>query len=324
MCGIAGIRRHGAQPINENQIAFLLMSLEHRGNDAAGIAMQNRKGELFVEKDDVGAWKFCNSHKFKSFIEDHLNEDIVQVILHTRGASQGNPRFNKNNHPLYSGHSAIVHNGHIHNDDELFRDLKLKRGADTDSDIIRAIVDEEGISKGAITLLSRMRGSAAIACLSPDYPGKMLLARSGSPLQIASDKDFFFFASEKHAIHRAARPVVKRFGINFQFQSIDLAYAPMANDSAWILGDEGLEWHQEFRSLWGTYTEPVRRVHQGFKDRQSRWTRQAADEPAHVQCPKCFKDLVVTKENKHKSLWELHCPKESGGCGALLADRPVN
>src|SRR5208282_6156228 len=182
MCGIAGIRKYGEKPIEEHMIRLLLTSMEKRGNDATGIAMQNKKGDVFTLKNDVPAWTFVTSDNYNNWIDEHLTDDIEQVILHTRAATKGSPRFAKNNHPLFNGKAAIVHNGKIENDDELFKRHNLERAADTDTDIVRAIVDKFGITKQAVARLEDIRGSAAIAALSPEYPGMMIVGRSGSPL----------------------------------------------------------------------------------------------------------------------------------------------
>ena len=118
MCGISGIIRYGDEQITEPQIRMFLTGLEHRGNDAAGIAMQRKNGELLILKNDVTPWKFTKSKEYLDFIEENLNENIIQVLLHTRAATKGNPRVASNNHPMFAGKAAVIHNGVIHNDQE--------------------------------------------------------------------------------------------------------------------------------------------------------------------------------------------------------------
>lgn len=312
----------------------MLLSLEHRGNDASGVSMQARDGQIFTHKNDEGAWRFVGSNGYRKFLADYLTDDIEQVILHTRAASKGNPRFNKNNHPLEAGKAAIVHNGNIYNDDELFKDLKLERNAETDSDLIRAIVDEEGLTKKAIERLGRMRGSAAIACLHPAYPGRMIIGRSGSPMVVGTTEDFLYFASVRNAIHRAARPHIKRFGIDAFFLSLDIAFSPMANDTAWLLGPDGKEWHQEFKTLLGNYVAPdYRHLSTRFTDRQTKWTKEAkhrtpstkkaieVEVGRFMKCENCGLDIHIMPHQINRPLSELHCPDEQGasGCGFPLS-----
>lgn len=328
MCGIAGIKRFGDKQIEEIQIRLFLTGLESRGNDATGIAMQRRNGEVLVCKSDVPAWQFVSQQLYKDFIKDHLSDDITQVILHTRGASQGNPRVNKNNHPLTAGKAALIHNGMLSNDDFLFKDLKLDRAADTDSDILRAIVDEFGFTKEAIRKLNRVNGGAAIAALHPDYPGKMLLGRSGNPIVLGSTPEFLVFASEKEAIHRSMRPWVERFGHWFQVMTPDLAFSPFPNDTCWIIGERGVEWHDSMKMHIGNYKEPFRSTYSQYSERQRKFDLDAKPKKygsnkgvIQIDCPTCKKHLTISPEQRHLSLEELFCPKEHGGCGNTLAPK---
>jgi predicted glutamine amidotransferase len=315
-------------------IRLMLTGLEPRGNDAAGIAMQKTDGQIFVLKNDLTPWQFTKSQAYKDFIEEFLKDDIKQVILHTRAATKGLARFNKNNHPMFSGRSAVVHNGVINNDDELFRNFDIPRTAETDSDILRAITDKWGITKDTIEKLNKLRGGVATAAIHPEYPGWMLLARSGNPLTIASTEDFFAFASTKDVLHRAMRPLVFRFKQWFQVQSVNLAFSPFPDNTAYLIGPEGLEWHEEFKSFTGTYVEPNRRVYINYQERQRKWDAEAktpqatvkatteveTDGKLIVKCPKCDKRLALTPEQFASDRSDLRCPEKSGGCGALLSE----
>lgn len=338
MCGIAGIRKYGEKPIEEYMIRLLLTGLEHRGNDATGIAMQNKNGDVFTIKKDVPAWSFVTSNEYEEWIDKYLNDDSEQVILHARAATKGSPRISKNNHPLFNGTAAIVHNGKIDNDDQIFNKLRLERAAETDTDIVRAIIDKFGITEKAIDILNELRGSAAIAALSPEYPGKMLVGRSGSPLTIGSTDDFFFFASEKNTIHRAMKPLVNRFGIPFQKQSLEMGFSPYPDNTLWILGPKGKEFHGSLKSYWGTYKDPIRRVYTDYKTRQDDWTKKTNPgvtvrvsmpkendgEKILLSCPKCQKPLVLGKHQLSLDLNDLICPKDKGGCGSPLGEARVN
>lgn len=255
ICGIGGIKRLEdddgvlAEPILPSQIDLLINSLEYRGNDASGVALVSSSGEIFVHKDHEQAWKFTASEEYKRFIREHLSPDILTVMVHTRKATKGNPFTNKNNHPLSVGEGVVVHNGMISNDDQLFSARQFARGAETDSDILRAILDANGsISKDALRDMSSVSGSVAAAMAHPEDPTKLMLLRSGNPLVIADDGSHLYWASDKRAIYRAARPWIKRHGFMMQLLSPKLAFLPMPNDTGWIVGNRGLEWHDKFTS----------------------------------------------------------------------------
>ena len=325
-------------------IRMFLTGLEHRGNDATGLAMQRKDGEVLVYKDDVAAWTFVTSNGYEEFLEANLDDSITQVILHTRAATKGTSRKNVNNHPLHAGKAAVIHNGVLNNDDALFKELELERKAETDSDILRAIVDKFGVTKEAIRKLNKVRGGAAIAALHPEYPGLMLLGRSGNPITQAANENFFCFASEKNVIHRAMRPWIKKWNKWFQFQSLQLAFSNYPDNTLEILGPEGTEWHDEFKAFWGTYHEPVRRVYSGWRERQRTWDKQAQQEAKRgeegsrtesnvsapsssttgdaprilVECPTCKKHWVLTPDQHDIPRHLLECTKERGGCGNRL------
>lgn len=305
MCGICGVYKFpDGEPITEDQIKALLLGVQHRGGDATGIALQQPDGKVAVWKNDDIAHKAIVSNSFETFLKKHLKEDTLSFIGHTRAATQGNPRLNKNNHPLFVDKCAAVHNGCINNDDFLFRDLKLERGAETDSDIIRAIIDEEGITKKGIRTLGRMSGSCATAVLHPEYPGKLLLARSGSPCTCAEVGGNLMFASEKGAIHLASRTWFEWKGIWMQKNRENLAFNPMEGDTAWIIGPEGVEWHDTFRTCYN-YTRPKYDVFGTFEAKKDRWDHQPLEEAKKVTQP--AKAKVTTWVDQGKQM--VMCPK---------------
>ena len=251
---------------------MLLQGNEHRGNDATGMALSQPDGTVDVYKDNVAAWQFVRSKGYEQFLEKHLKKDTWGAILHTRLATKGDPIKNANNHPMYGKQCAVVHNGHIKNDDTLFATNNFTRSCETDSDIIRAFVDKFGITPKAINEMNKMHGSAAGAIFHPKYPRKMLLFRSGNPMVLASTKDFFMFSSEQNTIYKAMRPYVKRFGIWFHLDATDLAFGPMADDTAWIIGEKGQEYNGEFHVLSGTYVEPNRQTYEHHQYRKNKFS----------------------------------------------------
>ena len=314
----------------------MLSGNEHRGIDATGIAFSYLDGHIEVYKKDIPAWKFVSTDEYYDTIKKHLTDDVWAVLLHTRAATTGNPRNNVNNHPMFSGVSAAIHNGMIANDGYLFDTLKLERKAETDSDIVRAIVDKHGINEKCVVELNRMAGSAAIAVVSSKFPRKMILARSGSPLTTASNADHFLFSSERNTLDRALKPWTKRWNMSFQMKRADAAFAPFPDNTAWILGPEGQEGHWEFKTLNGKYVEPHRMVYERYQERQKRWdnlgtnsTKLRAFSSAgkrqkfvEGECPKCLKRWTYPMD---KNAADYTCNPNSGGCGANLRKiEPVN
>lgn len=339
MCGIAGIYRFGKEPIKEETIALLLTGNEHRGNDAAGIAFLQANGDVQVSKLDVPAWKFSCSEQYEKFVDEYLKEDTRAVIIHARGASQGNPRDNNNNHPMFAGQTAVIHNGMIHNDDDIFNHSNLERKADTDSDVLRAILDKHGFTDAGYKELNKLNGSIAGAAISSKYPGKLLLLKSGSPMCIASTKDYLIFSSEKKTIYQAMRPIVNRFKMFFQKVDPNLAFSFIPEHTLWLIGPEGKELHTEFKTCMGKYVEPVRKVYEKYSERQEEFDRDAvktrakgSNEPKIVKITKRIdelksRNLFNCSNVKCSKQWMVPlgkdpknfvCDPAKGGCGQNL------
>lgn len=327
MCGIAGVRKFGSEPITQDQITILLCANERRGNHATGLALQNASGEIFVLKEDEPAWKFVSSKRYQDFLSEHLSEDTITFLGHTRLATKGDPNDNDNNHPLFTGNTAVVHNGCISNDDELFREHKYPRSGQVDSDILRAILDEKGFTKEGISALKKVNGSVALAAVSTKFPGKLILGRSGSPLVLASTPHQLVWSSEKAAIHMAMRPLTWRFGFPMQPNRTDLAWMTMNNESVYLLGDlrrgedgafeNALEWHEGFKTA-NYYTAPQYKVHDNYRNARKRWDyRDDGKKPKAAWCTKCETWITISPEHKNTPIDKLF----HKGCGTYLIEK---
>lgn len=258
--------------ITPEELSILLCALEHRGNDATGIAIQNddEPNEIHVYKDDSPAFSFVASQDYKGFLQDHLKATTRTVLLHTRAATVGNPIRNENNHPIYSGRTCIIHNGGISNASTLFTDMHMERSCETDSDVIRAILDTDGMTHKGVRTLNQMHGSAAIAAISTASPDHLLLARSGNPLVYAEGYEKLYWASEFQAIQKAVRPWRTWRGLVMRETAAKVAYFSMPDDSAYLIGPEGLEWHQEF-NICANFRPVCYAVHDNYHRKRRNW-----------------------------------------------------
>ncbi|MDE5936793.1 MAG: class II glutamine amidotransferase [Ruminococcus sp.] len=114
----------------------LANSAEERGTDASGISYI-RDGKVVIYKRPKPA------HKIKF----NIPENTVAVMGHTRLTTQGNQKFNQNNHPFF-GHAdvdfAFAHNGVLYNDAELRKVNKLpKTNIETDSYIAVQLLESQ-------------------------------------------------------------------------------------------------------------------------------------------------------------------------------------
>jgi predicted glutamine amidotransferase len=117
MCGIAGIWK-----LEETGYDFLplikelMKNSETRGTDATGVAyLAKREGTertLFYHKMPIPPKQYA-----KEFADKIIPKDFKAIIIHNRHATQGDPKFNKNNHPFVANAPvtfAFIHNGIIH------------------------------------------------------------------------------------------------------------------------------------------------------------------------------------------------------------------
>ena len=263
MCGISGVRSFSPDdPIRADQIIQLLLASEHRGKDACGVALQERgSGKIQIYKDDSPAGRFVQTARFEEFLEEHLSPGTATAILHTRAATGsgvgdgGTPRKPENNHPMWKGKTAVVHNGCISNHKLLFERYKLERSCNTDSDILRAILDEGGLEPAGIKRLSDCSGGAAIAAVSEAYPDKLLLARSGSPLVIGAHNKQMVFASERGIVQAGFRQHVQKFGFWIRPLHVEAGFSPFPSDTAWLFDEKGMIGHWEFKTA--SYSQPI-------------------------------------------------------------------
>lgn len=318
MCGLAGVRRFGDQPILPVELDQLLLSMEYRGLDASGVALQQADGQVCIYRSHDKAWQFVHEKGYRAWLDEWLRDDTLIAMIHTRKATKGTPYKLENNHPLFAGQAAVVHNGQVNNDDALFRELDLERHAETDSDVIRAIIDKYGITKQAIEHLNKIAGTVAAAAIHPKYPGKLLLLRSGNPLVLASSEKLqkLFWASDRRAIYRAAKPWVRRWNIEMQLAVPDLAFINLYEDSGWILGDKGLEFHGEFKAIgyagrgYLTY-----QVYNGdWKERQEKFRREAE--------PTCTKRWDNATDDKTGDLKPQYLSPEFVMCPNTACENP--
>ena len=181
MCGLFGMFDHQNVLSSRQRIKavnILARASQIRGSDATGIAYLDH-GTLAVYKRGMAA----NRITFKLPKESNI------VLGHTRAATQGSSRINRNNHPFW-GHAdgvkfAVTHKGVITNDHELREENHLPVTAiQTDSYVVAQLLEKEG----AISLQSlkkvaeQLQGSFTLVAM--DDRGNLFFAKGNSPLTL--------------------------------------------------------------------------------------------------------------------------------------------
>lgn len=165
MCGIFGFsdaQRALTPKQRQVLIKALAVASEERGTDSTGIAY-NSYGHLNVYKRPIPARRFTPK----------LPPDAITVIGHTRYATQGNAKFNINNHPFRgkAGYMdfALTHNGVLYNDATLRREEHLpKTSIETDSYIaVQLLEKSEQLSINSLAdMVEKLSGSFIFSILN--------------------------------------------------------------------------------------------------------------------------------------------------------------
>lgn len=202
MCGIAGYclaPKHYSNVSVADLAGQMLLDIEHRGTHATGCAWINpRSGKRVIRKAPISASQFVPN------AGDKLCAGAPTAILHTRFATQGSPENASNNHPIPRGKIVLTHNGHISNDDELFKQLGVPRVAQVDSEAVAALI---AFSKDKPWhALTEVYGTAALAWITANDPRNLHLARlNSSPLWVAqSNTGSLFYGSTKETVENAS------------------------------------------------------------------------------------------------------------------------
>jgi glucosamine--fructose-6-phosphate aminotransferase (isomerizing) len=198
MCGIVGFcGREQAAPI----VFEALKRVEYRGYDSAGIATL-ADGQLLVRKD-AGRLDEIELKRGLSLLPGNI------AIGHTRWATHGGVTVaNAHPHCDCSRTLAIVHNGIIHNYQELRRELTTRGhrfSSETDTEVICHLLEDEikekhSLEDAVLALIPRLKGSYAFLAVSSLDPGKIVSARKESPLVIGLSSHGYFTASDALAL----------------------------------------------------------------------------------------------------------------------------
>lgn len=203
MCGIVGyVGRHSAAPLLVEGLA----QLEYRGYDSAGIAVLGATGLRVVKRQG----------RVRELADAVPKRFAGRVgIGHTRWATHGAPSdLNAHPHTDAAGTVAVVHNGIIDNASAL-RHVLAEEGvelvSETDTELIAHLVARstaDTLEGAVLEAISVVKGTYGLAIVHSDYPDRIVVARSGSPLIIGVGEHEMYVASDIAALVRYTTQVV--------------------------------------------------------------------------------------------------------------------
>ena len=206
MCGIIGIT---GRPGVSKLLIEGLKTLEYRGYDSAGLAVQDSGGLMVVRRagklSELEA-AVCEAEAFG-----------VTGMGHTRWATHG-PPVQHNAHPMVDGDGriAVVHNGIIENHEELRAELVAAGSvfrSETDTEIFAHMVSacvKDGLDlvSAVRRSASRLEGSFAVAVVSADEPDMLVAVRNQSPLVLGVAEGASMLASDIPALLAHTRRMI--------------------------------------------------------------------------------------------------------------------
>ena len=195
MCGIVGAAaRRDVVPV----LIEGLRRLEYRGYDSCGVAV--------IKDDRIG--RVVSVARVADLAARIQSAHVAGTtgIAHTRWATHGAPA-QENAHPIISrGEIALVHNGIIENHDELRTEL-VRQGYEfqgqTDTEVVAHLVHSlyrGDLLQAVQQTVARLKGAYAIAVVAKSEPGRVVGARSGSPLVVGVGEKECFLASDALAL----------------------------------------------------------------------------------------------------------------------------
>ena len=197
MCGIIGY-------VGPRDAAAILIGalkrLEYRGYDSAGVATLGGDGRLEIRRAVGKLANLCAALE-RAPLPGQIG------IGHTRWATHGRPS-EENAHPHKAGPVAVIHNGIIENYVDLRAEL-LARGhklkSETDTELISHLIEErlkagDDLAQAVRAAVRELRGSFSIVALAEGDPGRLIAAKTATPLVLGFGDGENFVASDIPAL----------------------------------------------------------------------------------------------------------------------------
>lgn len=202
MCGIV------AAAATDNVVPVLiegLKKLEYRGYDSAGLAVLGERG--LERRRALG--------RVAELCARSGGLSARTGIAHTRWATHGAPAEH-NAHPHISGGLAVVHNGIIENYEALKAELQALGyvfTSETDTETIAHLIahcleTQPDLAEAVRLACRRLKGAYAIAVIAAAEPGRVVLAREGSPLLLGVGERGHYAASDAAALLQVTRQMI--------------------------------------------------------------------------------------------------------------------
>jgi len=203
MCGIFGFITNSGQGPDIHRLRRLALVTQTRGAHAFGLAWLDAEATIQTFKTPGPA-------------SDHLDEldrcrNAVVMVGHCRYATHGSPRDNRNNHPHPAGSGQLIHNGVVHNYDQLVREHGLAPQTQCDSEVLALLMTRcpGTIAQRSAWVAGQTMGELALLGIWRE-PARLLVSRRGRPLHFGQSPGGFYLASLPEGLPGQAKQVIDR------------------------------------------------------------------------------------------------------------------
>lgn len=202
MCSVFGLIDHKQVLTSKEKnhiVNTLARECEVRGTDATGIAY-HFGGRLRIFKRPLPA------HKIRMRVPNEVNV----IMGHTRMTTQGNEKFNQNNHPFAGSIGgkafALAHNGILWNDKLLRQQENLPQtSVETDSYVAVQLLEKQNTLDfpSLKEMAEKVEGSFVFTVL--DHEDSIWFVKGDNPLCLFHYDGFTLYASTQEILVQAAK-----------------------------------------------------------------------------------------------------------------------
>jgi glucosamine--fructose-6-phosphate aminotransferase (isomerizing) len=220
MCGIFGIISQNK--IDKKDLKLLVKHSQQRGKDSSGL--------IYLDNEH---YQICRAdHDIDKLLNKTKPYHSPIVFGHSRLITNGL----SDNQPVIRDNVFVLHNGIIVNDDDIWKDLKVERKYQIDSEVIAAIVLEHlktgrSLNELADVIMKKCIGIVSCAIIIQDL-GKLILVSNNGSLHVGSKNGATYFASENYALTEIGCQAISQ--IQRSFKIFDL---PIPANLKWNLND---------------------------------------------------------------------------------------
>jgi glucosamine 6-phosphate synthetase-like amidotransferase/phosphosugar isomerase protein len=190
MCGLFGYVATEGKQFDPKRMATIAKATEARGHHAFGFAWIDSRGRLrmFKRTGRISDYIGCLS----------MAKDARMLVGHCRYATHGRPENNLNNHPHPCDGGWLVHNGIIHEHEEINEGYMLSPVTNCDSETLCLLVEElDGALVDRCLTASKTCASGPLAMMALwRSPMRLVALRANNqPLHIGANSEGTYLAS---------------------------------------------------------------------------------------------------------------------------------